>query len=106
MLIPRFSLRTSLILLTVCAFFFLVMGRATRGDAWAIVVTVAVLSVLFALIVQAMFYLLAKTFGKIVGAQISPARTSQGGIQSSIDILKSTELDSVKHQATSRSDSL
>ena len=93
MLIPRFSLRTTLILLTVCAFFFLVVGRATQGDAWAIVVTFAVLAVVLALVVQAMFYLLAWLLGKIVGAQIAPARTSQGGIQSSSEVLQSSELD-------------
>lgn len=104
MLIPRFSLRTSLILLTVCAFFFLVVGRATRGDAWAIVITFAVLSVFVALAVQAMFYLLARAFGKIIGAQISPAKTSQGGIQSSTDLLNSTDLDSTMSQETSPQD--
>ena len=85
MLIPRFSLRTTLLIVTLCAVFFVIMGYAYRGDAWAVVITVAVLSVFLTLAVHAVFYGLVLAMGRIVGGQISPARTSQGGLQSSSD---------------------
>lgn len=70
---------------TVCAVFFVIVGAALRGNAWAVVFTVAVLSLLVTLAVHAVFYALVTVFGKIVGAKISPARTSQGGMQSSTE---------------------
>ncbi len=85
MLIPRFSLRTALLGTTLCAVFFLVVGFAYRGDTWAVVITVAALSLFGTLLVHAAFYVLVLALGKIVGAQISPARTSQGGMQFSTD---------------------
>ncbi|MCA9232961.1 MAG: hypothetical protein KDA57_20110 [Planctomycetales bacterium] len=100
MLIPRFSLRTTLLLLTVCAVFFLVMGRAYQGDYWAVVITVAVLSILATLAVHAMFYLLVLALGKLVGAKIAPARTSQGGMQSSADDLVSAAVDIPSQDST------
>lgn len=83
--IPRFSLRTILVFVSLCAVFFVIMGYAYRGYAWAIVITVGVVSIVVTLAVQAAFYALVSTFGKIVGSQISPARTSQGGLQSSTE---------------------
>jgi len=85
MLIPRFSLRTTLLGMSICAVFSVIAGSAYRGHAWAVVITVAVLSLLVTLAVHAVFYALVSAFGKIVGAKISPARTSQGGMQSSTD---------------------
>jgi len=85
MLIPRFSLRTTWLMVTVSAVFFVIAGSAYRGSAWAVVITVAVVSLFVTLAVHAVFYGLVTAFGKIVGAKISPARTSQGGMQSSTD---------------------
>jgi len=85
MLIPRFSLRTTWLIVTVSAVFFVIVGYAIRENAWAIVITVAVVSLFVTLAVHAVFYTLVTAFGKIVGAKISPARTSQGGMQSSTD---------------------
>jgi len=72
-------------MVTVSAVFFVIVGYAIRGNAWAIVITVAVVSLFVTLAVHAVFYGLVSAFGKIVGAKISPARTSQGGMQSSTD---------------------
>ncbi len=86
MLIPQFSLRTTLQVLTVCAVLFLVAGQALAGKAWAVIVTVAVLSVLATLLVHGCFYLVAAALSKLTGTQQTPARTSQGGLQLSPDL--------------------
>ncbi len=93
MLIPRFSLRTTWLGVTVCSVFFVIVGYAYRGEAWAVVIAVAVLSIFVTLAIHAIFYALVTAFGRIVGAQISPARTSQGGVQSSSNDLESVEVD-------------
>jgi len=72
-------------MVTVSAVFFVIAGYAYRGYAWAIVITVAVFSIFVTLAIHASFFGLVTVFGRIVGAQISPARTSQGGMQSSTD---------------------
>ncbi len=93
MLIPRFSLRTTLLGVSVCSIFFVIVGYAYRGEAWAVVISVAVLSIFVTLAIHAIFYALVTAFGRIVGAQIAPARTNQGGMQSSSDDLESVEVD-------------
>ena len=95
MLIPRFSLRATLMGFSVCSVFFVIVGYAVRGEAWAVIPAVAVLSIFATLAFHGFFYALLSLFGRIVGAEITPARTSQGGIQSS-----SNELDSVKADGT------
>ena len=99
MLIPRYSLQTTLKIFTVCAVFFLIMGRAYQGDFWAVVITVAVISIFATLAVHALFYFLVVTFGKYVGAEIAPARTSQGGVQTSTADPVATELEGTSKSA-------
>ncbi len=86
MLIPQFSLRTILKVITVCAVLFLIAGEALQGKAWAVAVTVGVLSVLATLAVHGCFFGLTAGLSRIIGAQQSPARTSQGGMQLSSDL--------------------
>ena len=86
MLIPQFSLRTTLKVLTACAVLFLIAGQAVQGHAWAVGVTVAVLSVLGTLVVHAVFYGLTAWLSRLIGVQQLPARTSQGGLQLSPDL--------------------
>jgi hypothetical protein len=86
MLIPRFSLRTILKVITVCAVLFLIAGEALRGSAWAVAVTVGVLSVLATLAVHGCFFGLTAGMSRVIGAQQTPARTSQGGLQLSSDL--------------------
>ena len=86
MLIPQFSLRTTLKVVTVCALLFLIAGQALEGKAWAVAATVAVLSVLATLAVHGCFFGLTAGLSRIIGAQHSPARTSQGGLQISSDL--------------------
>lgn len=59
MLIPRFSLRQLLVITTASAIFCYVIAMATRGHQWAIVMSIAVSSVLLALIIHAVLFAIA-----------------------------------------------
>jgi len=85
MLLPRYSLRTTLILMTVCAAFFFVVGMAYRGQAWAVVVSVAIVGALVALLSQAGFYVLLSLLSRLFGTEQTSARTSHGGVQANAD---------------------
>ena len=85
MLLPRYSLRTSLLGLTTCAVFSLVLGQAVQGRPWAIVVAVAVASLLLLLLFHALLYLISAALSRLVGEQQLDARTSRGGVQSYSD---------------------
>lgn len=80
MLLPRFSLRLTLLVLTSAAFFFVVVGQAFRGSVWAVGLTVAVGSVLAALATYAMFFTLCTLFGRLVGIEQIVAKTSRGAV--------------------------
>jgi hypothetical protein len=56
MLLPRFTIRTLLVLLTVCAFVFVVVGMAIRGKFWARGVTIGLASLLFTALVHAAWF--------------------------------------------------
>lgn len=85
MLFPRYSLRTTLIAVSTCAVFFLVLGQAVRGEPWAIVVSVAVVSLAITLLVHAALYIVAASLTRLIAAEQTPARTSRGGLQSTPD---------------------
>jgi hypothetical protein len=52
MLLPRFTIRALLVLLTVCAFIFVIAGMAVRGHHWAWGMTIGLLSVGLTLLVH------------------------------------------------------
>jgi hypothetical protein len=81
MLLPRFTLRTLLAILTGAAVLSLFAGQAYGGRAWALGVTVAVASVLVALAVHAGFFWTAMFFGRWLGAKDVVARTSRGAVE-------------------------
>ncbi len=85
MLLPQYSLRASLIAVSSCAVFFLILGQAYRQQPWAIVVSVGVISLAVILLFHGITYLLAMGFSSLVSAQQTPARTSRGGVQSTPD---------------------
>lgn len=80
MLLPRFSLRMTLLLLTSAAFFFVVVAQAVRGSLWAIGPAVAIGSVLSALVTYAIFFVLCTLFGRVVGIEQVVARSSRGAV--------------------------
>jgi hypothetical protein len=84
MLLPRFTLRTLLAILTGVAVLSLLAGQALGGRAWALGVTVAVVSVPLALLVHAGCFSLAMVFARWLGAKEVVARTSRGGVERSV----------------------
>ncbi|MAT69771.1 MAG: hypothetical protein CMJ58_09625 [Planctomycetaceae bacterium] len=79
-LLPRFSLRLALIVLTGAAFFFVLVGKGLGGWAWAIGVTVGAASILAALATHFLFAAAFTGLGRVLGADEIVARTSQGGL--------------------------
>lgn len=85
MLLPRFTLRTTLIGITWCALLGLALARAQSGDLWARAFVVALGSLVGIVIVHALFYLVIAATSRVLGSQRLPARTRQGGVQASPD---------------------
>ncbi len=83
MLLPRFSIRTALGIVTGVAVVSLFAGQALGGRAWAFGLTVAVLSVPLALAVHAAFFALGSAFANLLGPEDVVAHTSRGGVERS-----------------------
>jgi hypothetical protein len=77
MLLPRFTIRALLVMLTICAFVFVFAGMAIRGQHWAWGITIGILSLAFTLLVHAAWFgavwMLAKMQSR---EQEQPARPS------------------------------
>lgn len=56
MIMPRFTIRTGLAIVTGCALFFVVVGVALRGEGWAWGIAIAVISLLITLLVHAAWF--------------------------------------------------
>lgn len=92
MLLPRFSIRTALAILTGVAVVSLFAGQALGGRAWAFGLTVAVASVPLALLVHAGFFALASAFSSLVGPEDIVAYTSRGGVErSNVNLAPATD---------------
>ena len=61
-LVPRFTIRTLLVMLTVCAVIFVMIGTATRGQYWAWGVTIGILSVIIVALTHAAWFGIAWLF--------------------------------------------
>src|SRR5262245_41897303 len=83
MLLPRFSIRTALAIVTGVAVVSLFAGQALGGRAWAFGLTVAVASVPLALLVHAAFFGLGSAFARLLGPEDIIAYTSRGGVERS-----------------------
>ena len=81
MLLPRFSLRNILWIVTLCAAIFFINGFAYRGELWAIGVSVAIGSIVVFALFHAAFYGIALGLSRVIGTEQLPARTSRGGIE-------------------------
>ena len=65
MLLPRFTLRTILAVVTVCALLFVVVGMAARGQTWAWGVVIGILSLLVTALVHAAWFGMVWMFAQI-----------------------------------------
>ncbi len=62
MLLPRFTIRALLVLITICAVVFVIAGMAIRGQHWAAGVTIGLLSLAFTALVHAAWFGVAWLF--------------------------------------------
>lgn len=60
--------------------FFIVAGFSVRGRPWAVGITVAVGSVLAALLTYAAAYFVCALFARLVGAETIVVKTSRGAL--------------------------
>ena len=61
-LVPRFTIRTLLLIITVCAIIFVMIGTATRGQYWAWGVTISLVSLLVAAFTHAAWFGIVSLF--------------------------------------------
>lgn len=76
MIMPRFTIRTGLVGVAVCALIFLVAGMAVRGNMWAWGITIAMISLVVTTLVHAMWYGLAWMLSEIILPPAAPAVAS------------------------------
>ena len=74
MLVPRFTIRALLVMLTVCAFAFVIVGMAVRGQNWAWGASIGLLSLLVTALVHAAWFGVIWLF-----AQMPSARSKDQG---------------------------
>lgn len=67
MLIPRFTIRWLLLLTTICAVIFLIVGFAVRGEYWAIAISTSVVSLAFAFFLFGLFFVVAFVLASLFG---------------------------------------
>jgi hypothetical protein len=68
-LLPRFSIRALLGVLTICAVAFLIAGMAYRGQYWAWGVTIGVASLLLTALVHAAWFGVVWLFAQMPSAR-------------------------------------
>lgn len=68
MLIPRFTLRGMLLVITVSSVFFLIVRFALQGAAWAAAISLAVANVLAAFLIQGALFTLAYALSRLLQA--------------------------------------
>ena len=65
MFLPRFTIRTILVVVTICAFAFVVVGMAVRGEQWAWGVTIALISLAVTASVHAAWFGIVSAFTRV-----------------------------------------
>ena len=69
MLLPRFTIRGLLALVTLCAFAFVVVGMAARGQNWAWGVTIAMASLVLTALVHGAWFGVVWLFASLLPAR-------------------------------------
>ena len=69
MLVPRFTIRALLMMLTVCAFVFVIAGMAVRGQHWAWGITIGILSLAFTMLVHAAWFTVVRMLAQMQSRQ-------------------------------------
>jgi hypothetical protein len=92
MLIPRFTLRTILVITTVCAGLFLLLGMAARGEMWAWGAAIGVLSLVVAAVVHAACFGIVWCFSRLSdkrGKSVAKGTTTAGLLAVALALLPS-----------------
>jgi hypothetical protein len=71
-LVPRFTIRTLLAMITLCAIVFVMIGTATRGQYWAWGVTIGLVSVIITALAHAAWFGIVWMFMRISHGQSEP----------------------------------
>jgi hypothetical protein len=80
MLLPRFTIRTILVVVTIFAFAFVVAGMAVRGEQWAWGVTIALISLALTGVVHAAWFGIVWAFARVPSQPpAAPARVVAAG---------------------------
>jgi hypothetical protein len=85
MLVPRFTIRAMLVVMTFCAVFFLVIGIAFRGQNWAWGIAIGVLSLAVTALVHAACFGMVWLFAQLFTP--SPAASGRDGWLTAADLL-------------------
>jgi len=64
-LLPRFSIRVLFWLITICAFVFVILGLAARGEKWAWGVSIGLVSLVITALVHAAWFGIAWVFSRL-----------------------------------------
>lgn len=72
MLIPRFTLRWLMLLITVISVFCVIVAQAFRGHAWAMGVSLAVASLLLSFLIYGALFCLAYLLASVRGSARTP----------------------------------
>ncbi|MEX0643436.1 MAG: hypothetical protein WD468_12080 [Pirellulales bacterium] len=78
MIVPRFTIRTALIGVTICAMVFVIVGMAVRGESWAWGITIGIISLVVTMFVHAAWFGLVSMFARVPAAQPVPVATTIG----------------------------
>jgi hypothetical protein len=69
MLLPRFTIRALLVMLTIWAFVFVIVGMAVRGQHWAWGITIGILSLAFTMLVHAAWFSVVRMLAQMQSRQ-------------------------------------
>jgi Na+/melibiose symporter-like transporter len=69
MLLPRFTIRALLVMITICAFVFVIAGMAVRGQHWAWGITIGILSLAFTMLVHAAWFSVVRMLAQMQSRQ-------------------------------------
>ncbi|HEY3392621.1 MAG TPA: hypothetical protein VGK58_07930 [Lacipirellulaceae bacterium] len=75
---PRFTIRTLLLMITLAAIVFVMIGTATRGQYWAWGVTIGLLSVIVTAFAHAAWFGIVWMFMRISHGQSEPFESVAG----------------------------
>jgi hypothetical protein len=74
MLLPQFTTRRLLAIISACAVFFLVLSMAVQGRTWAIAVSIVGGAALLTLVLFALLFQMAYVLAQLMGTVRKPQR--------------------------------